>query len=68
MMKEIGYYYEENNAQEASETLLEICQDFDGYYEKYKEESKQKASKYMITNEENIKECTKLIHEVVEGK
>lgn len=68
MMKEIGYYYEENNAQQASETLLQICQGFDGYYEKYKEESRQKASKYMITNEENIKECTKLIHEVVEGK
>lgn len=68
MMKDIGYYYEGNNAQQASEILLDICQNFDSQHEQYKEESRQKASKYMITNEEHIKEYTKLIHEVMDSK
>lgn len=68
MMKDIGYYYEGNNAQQASEILLDICQNFDKHHEQYKEESRQKASKYMITNEEHIKEYTKLIQEVMDSK
>jgi Protein of unknown function (DUF2827) len=66
MMKEIGFYYENNNAQQASEILYNICQNFDKNYKKYKEESREKAKKYMITNEEHIKEYSKLINELMD--
>jgi hypothetical protein len=67
MMKEIGFYYKDNDAQQASKILHNICKNFDKDYEKYKQESREKCKKYMITNEQHIKNYTKLIHEVMDS-
>lgn len=67
MMKEIGFYYKDNDAQQASKILHNICKNFDKNYEKYKQESREKCKKYMITNEQHIKNYTKLIQEVMDS-
>jgi len=68
MMKEIGFYYPENDAEKASEILKDLCNNFDNKYEDYRSESMEKAKKYMISDEKNVKEYTKLIHEIMDGK
>ncbi len=68
MMQDIGFYYKDNDAQQASEILLDICKNFDKNHEEYKKLSRQKANKYLITNEENIKNYTELINEVMDSK
>lgn len=62
MMKDIGYYYEENNAEKGSKVLYDICKTFDNKHEQYLKESREKAKKYLIADKKNIENYTKLIH------
>lgn len=57
MMKELGWYYPENNANIATEHLLYIARNFDNLehpHNKYLDRSRKFAYKYMIDNPQNI--------------
>jgi hypothetical protein len=57
MMKELGWYYPENNATIAAEHLLYIARNFDSIdypNDKYLNQSRKFAYRYMIDNPKNI--------------
>lgn len=65
MMREVGFYYEKNDAEMASQTLHSIARDFDGSFDSYRKKSRRASEEYLITNETNIREYERLIGEVV---
>ena len=71
MMKDLGWYYPENNATIAVEHLHYIAKNFDNIEHpnnKYLEKSRKFASKYMIDNPENIIGYERLIDELFRTK
>lgn len=66
MMKEIGFYYPNNDAEIASQQLKRIATDFDDYYQEYLINSRQSIKKYMITNQEHIENYSKMIERVMD--
>jgi hypothetical protein len=65
MMRDIGFYYEKNDAEAAAQILFDIAQNFDGNHEEYLLKSRKKAEEYMITNQEHIDNYTLLIEEAM---
>ena len=64
MMKELGWYYPENNSTVAVDHFNEIARNFDNRDhpdDKYVERSRKFASKYLLGNPENIAGYEKLI-------
>lgn len=64
MMKDLGWYYPDNNATIAIEHLSYLARNFDEVEypnNKYLRASRIFATKYMIENEENVKNYEKLI-------
>jgi hypothetical protein len=64
MMKDLGWYYPENNSTIAIEHLVSIARNFDEReypYEKYLKASRKFAERYMISNPENVSCYEKLI-------
>ena len=71
MMKDLGWYYPENNATIAVEHLDYIVKNFDSIeypYNKYLEKSRKFALKYTKENPENIKGYEKLIEFLFHNK
>jgi len=68
MMKELGWYYPENNADEAVEKIKWIADNFDTTEhpnEKYLKKSREFASRYLPSNPQNIKGYEKLIERAI---
>lgn len=68
MMRDLGWYYPENNASIAVEHINYIAKNFDTLEhpdEKYLKSSRDFAFRYMIGNAENIKNYEKLIDMVI---
>lgn len=71
MMKELGWYYPENNATIAVEHLHYVAKHFDNFEypnNKYLEKSRKFASRYLIDNPENIQGYEKLINNLFTKK
>ena len=66
MMKDVGFYYNDNDAENGSKILHDICENFDKKHEDYVKQSREISKKYLITDEKNIKNYTKLIHKAME--
>lgn len=69
MMKELGWYYPENDAEEAISHIKYLVDNFDAVEypnEKYLKKSREYASTYLLTNPKNIKAYEKLIEGVLE--
>ena len=68
MMRELGWYYPDNNADVAIEHIKYIAENFDtiDYVdEKYLKKSRQFAERYFPSNIQNIKEYERLIENVI---
>jgi len=68
MMKELGWYYSENNVDEATEKIKYIAENFDALDhpdEKYLKKSRDFASQYFPSNPKNVKGYEKLIEKAV---
>lgn len=71
MMKDLGWYYPENNATIAVEHLEYVIRNFDNLEypnNKYLERSRKFAGRYLIDNPENIKGYEKLIDQLFSKK
>jgi hypothetical protein len=71
MMKELGWYYPENNADAAVEQIKCLAEKFDttDYLNgEYLKKSREFASQYFPSNPKNIKNYEKLIENVMESK
>ena len=66
LMKELAWYYPENNAVKAVEHLEYIINNFDKNHKEYLEKSRNFAKQYFISNESNIENYTRLIEEAMQ--
>lgn len=65
MMRDIGFYYPNNDAEIACQVLFDVANNFDNNYEEYLLKSRKKAEEYMITNQKHIDDYTILIEEAM---
>jgi hypothetical protein len=65
MMRDIGFYYPNNDAEIACQVLFDVVNNFDNNYEEYLLKSRKKAEEYMITNQKHIDDYTILIEEAM---
>ena len=65
LLKQLGWYYPENNVDIAVEHLKDIAENFDNSHKEYLEKSRKFIKKFMINNKKNIAGYTKLIEEAM---
>lgn len=65
LVKDLGFYYENWNAEQASDLLVQICQNFDSTREEYLQKSRKTISKFLPENEANIKGYAELLEMAV---
>ena len=65
MLKDIGFYYEDWDADQASDILIDVAKDFDSEYEAYKKQSREAISRFLPDNQDNINEYARLLELVV---
>jgi hypothetical protein len=70
-MKELGWYYQENDVPKAVEHLAYIAENFDDneyVNEEYLKKSREFSYRYMITNPENVRGYERLIQLAMDSK
>jgi hypothetical protein len=70
-MKELGWYYEENDSNKAVEHLAYVAEYFDDneyVNEEYLKKSRQFSYRYMINNPENVRGYERLIELAMDSK
>lgn len=61
MMKDLGWYYKDNDVSTAAEHIKKIASDFDNDFKSYIEKSRTYAERFQITNPDNVRGYEKLI-------
>jgi hypothetical protein len=60
-LKELGYYYKGFDGEDAVKVLKYVCENFENEYKEYLSKSREYISKFLYTNENNIREYEILI-------
>lgn len=60
-VKDLGFYYENWNAEQASDLLIQICHTFDNNREEYLAKSRKIISEFLPENEKNINGYAQLL-------
>lgn len=64
-VKDLGYYYEGFDADQASDKLIDVIKNFDNIKDEYLRESRNYISKFFPDHRDNIKTYEKLINNVL---
>lgn len=67
MMKELGWYYKDNDISTAAAHIKGLSENFDDQYEHYLKSSREYARKFMIDNPENIAGYENLISKIMDS-
>lgn len=64
-VKELGYYYEGFDADQAANQLVEVAKNFDGQREEYLKKSREYISKFLPTQKNNVEGYEELIEKAM---
>ena len=64
-VKELGYYYEEFDAEQAANLLVEVAKNFDSQKDEYLKKSREYISKFLPTQKENVEGYEQLIEKAL---
>lgn len=60
-VKELGYYYEDFDAEQAANLLVDVAQNFDSQKDEYLKRSREYISRFLPNNKENVNGYAELI-------